>query len=176
MYAIKIPNYEIQTLFRKIILNWFEVGLKVTRSTLYNMVTALTENRIKAFEKLFKQVMGDTFSYFDIDKNPEAVWQAYVLGLLSLLKNDYHIKSNRESGLGRYDVLLLPKDTANYGVVMEIKAMEKKATQQAIENKLTQALAQIKENEYYQELVQHKIDKRIEIAVVFAGKKVFIKN
>jgi len=97
------------------------------------------------------------------------------LGLLASTGDDYIIKSNRESGSGRYDILMLPKDRTKYGVLFEIKALDKKATQTAIDNQLDKALNQIERNEYYKEFIAHQIPKRIEIAVVFTGKKVFMK-
>ena len=112
--------------------------------------------------------------YFDPAKNPEAVWQAYVLGLLSIAKEDYIIRSNRESGHGRYDILMLPKDKTQYGVVIEIKAMDKDTTDNQIQTKLKEALGQIEQNEYHKELVAHQIPKRVEIAIVFIGKKVMM--
>lgn len=171
-YQLKIPNYEIKTLFQEIIWHWFEVGFNVTPSLLKKMIESLTQNRIKDFEKYFQGVMEDTFSYFDVTKNPEDVWQAYTLGLLSISKEDYIIRSNRESGAGRYDILMLPKVKTEYGIVMEIKTMDKDATQEQIDAKLEEALGQIERNEYYKELIVHNIPKRIEIAMVFTGKKV----
>lgn len=175
IYQLKIPNYEIKTLFQHIIWNWFEVGLKITTSLLLKMVKSLTENRIEKFEKYFQEIMGDTFSYFDVTKNPEDVWQAYILGLLAISGEDYIIKSNRESGAGRYDILMLPKVKTKYGVLMEIKTMDKDATQPQIDAKLEEALEQIEKNEYYKELIVQGIPKRIEIAMVFAGKKVYMR-
>ncbi len=173
-YHLKIPNYEIKTLFQGIIWHWLEVGMNITSSLLKKMIDSLTENRIKDFEKHFQVVMGDTFSYFDVTKNPEDVWQAYVLGLLAISEEDYIIRSNRESGIGRYDILMLPKTKTKYGIVIEIKAMDKDATKTQIDAKLKEALGQIQKNEYYQELIAHDVPKRIEIAMVFAGKKVYM--
>ncbi len=174
-YQLSIPNYEIDTLFEDIIWYWLQAKMNITYYRLLEMVNALTSNRIQEFEKRFKTVMGDTMSYFDPAKNPEAVWQAYILGLLAVAKQDYIIRSNRESGHGRYDILMLPReDKTKYGIVIEIKAMAKGATQKEIEDKLEEALKQIQKNEYYQELITHNIPKRIEIAVVFVGKKVFL--
>lgn len=176
IYQLKIPNYEINILFRRIIAHWLQRSMNITTSLLYNMINSLTHNRIQEFEKHFQAVMGDTFSYFDVTKNPEDVWQAYVLGLLSIAGEDYIIRSNRESGAGRYDILLLPKVKSKYGIVIEIKAMEKDTTQKQIDSKLEEALGQIEKNEYYQELIAHDIPKRIEIAMVFAGKKVYMQS
>lgn len=180
---LKIPNFEIKQLFQKIIAKWFETGVKINTSVLLQMIDCLMNNRIKEFERYFKSVMGDTFSYFDLDKpngkrkkEAENVWHAYTLGLLAIANEDYIIRSNRESGSGRYDILMLPKDKSRYGIIFEIKALSKKTTKEVIDNQLDKALSQIQKNEYYKELIAHDIPKRIEIAVVFTGKKVFMKH
>ena len=74
IYQLKIPNYEIKTLFRRIIGYWLQKKMNITNSLLYDIIQSLTHNRIKEFEKYFQAVMGDTFSYFDVTKNPEDVW------------------------------------------------------------------------------------------------------
>ncbi|MGB0929401.1 MAG: AAA family ATPase, partial [Chitinophagales bacterium] len=173
---LRIPNYEITTLFEQFILDWLHSGLHIPSTLLLQMVQALTQNQIPQFEKYFKKIMGDTFSYFDVNKEAEKVWQAYVLGLLAISSDDYIIKSNRESGAGRYDILMLPRvDKSKYGVVIEVKAMDKEATQNQIDTQLEDALKQISKNQYYTELIEHQIEKRIELAVVFAGKELYIK-
>ncbi|MGB0931513.1 MAG: AAA family ATPase [Chitinophagales bacterium] len=175
-YQLKIPNYEIAFLFRRFVLDWLKTGVGISSSILYKMVENLTHNRIDKFEKYLKQIMGDTFSYFDANKEAEKVWQAYVLGLLAMSSNNYIIKSNRESGAGRYDILMLPReDKTMYGIVIEVKAMDKDATPQQIGAKLTEALGQITKNKYYKELIAQNIPKRIEIAMVFAGKEIYVE-
>ena len=175
IYELSIPNYEIKILFQKIIRSWLQVGMNIRTAQLFQMVESLTHNRLADFEKHFREVMGDTLSYFDMDKEPERVWQVYLLGLLSIAGEGYIIKSNRESGAGRYDILMLPKDKTKYRVVIEIKAMHKKASKKQINANLDEALNQIEKNEYYRELIAHQIEKRIEIAIVFVGKRLFLK-
>lgn len=175
-FDLKIPNYEVKTLFKKIVLEWLKKEVKVRDFTLRPMARSLASNQIPEFEKHFKQLMGDTFSYFDIHTEPERVFQAYVLGLLGILGDDYVIRSNRESGSGRYDILLLPHDRSQYGVVMEIKQMKKDASEEQIRQQLREALGQIRGNQYSWELLVHKVDKRIEMAIVFVGKEVFIHH
>ena len=185
-YALKIPNFEIKTLFQDIVIEWFNKELKVRQTTLKNMANSLTNNRIADFKKYFKQIIGDTFSYFDKGKDKqeekdkdkkvsEIVYHAYVLGLLGILSDDYVIKSNRESGDGRYDILLLPRKTSQYGIVIEIKPLDKGVSEKRIEAELFHALKQITDNKYYKELVSHKVNNRIEMAMVFVGKEVWIE-
>lgn len=176
MYELRIPNYEIKTLFRKIIVNWLDRDLKIYQSTLLKMTNALTERRFEEFEAAFQKIMGDTFSYFDTHTEPERVFQAYVLGLLAMMSDDYIIKSNRESGKGRYDILLLPKDKSRYSIIMELKQIQKTATQAQIDVALTQGLAQIQHNQYYRELEAQDIEERLEMAIVFVGKEAHLRH
>ncbi|MEN0047431.1 MAG: AAA family ATPase [Bacteroidota bacterium] len=175
-YELRIPNYEINTLFRKIILTWFSRDLKIYQNTLRKMTVALTNGNFPEFEEAFKKIMGDTFSYFDIHTEPERVFQAYVLGLLGMLSDDYIIKSNRESGKGRYDILLLPKDKTRYGILMELKQIKKDISEEKIQMTLSAALQQVQDNQYYQELQNQDIAQRLDIAIVFVGKEVHLKH
>lgn len=170
--TLVIPNHEIKSLFENIILEWLKRGIKVSFDTLLAMTRSLTNNRIPEFEQHFKKIMQDTFSYFDVNTEPERVYQAYVLGLLGMLSDDYIIKSNRESGNGRYDILLLPKDITQYGIIIEIKQIEKNVSKTRIATELAGALAQITNNKYHRELLSNSADKRIEMAMVFVGKEV----
>ena len=119
--------------------------------------------------------MGDTFSYLDVNTEPERVYQAYVLGLLGIMGDDYIIKSNRESWHGRYDILLLPRKNNDYGIVIEIKQLKKDASEERINAELSDALKQITNNKYYKELIAHKVQNRIEMAMVFVGKEVYLE-
>lgn len=175
-YKLRIPNYEIRLLFRKIITSWLGKDLKIYQSTLLRMTRALTEKRFTEFEESFQKIMGDTFSYFDTHTEPERVFQAYVLGLLAMMSDDYVIKSNRESGRGRYDILLLPKDKSRYGIIMELKQIEKEATDAQINASLEAALSQIQSNKYYCELEAQDIQERLEIAIIFVGKEAHLRH
>ena len=174
-YLLSIPNYEVHTLFEEIVLEWLERHVKVSYKTLLALCESLVNNRLDEFEMHFQTVMQDTFSYFDIHTEAERVYQAYILGLLGMLSDDYIIKSNKESHKGRYDILLLPRNTANYGVIMEIKQMDKDSTSEAIDKKLDEALGQITKNKYYKELDAHQVKNRIEMGMVFAGKAAYVR-
>ena len=173
-HELCIPNYEIKILFKKIILEWFKKEIKVRHATLRAMAKSLKENRIHDFKHYFKKIMSDTFSYFDVNTEPERVYQAYVLGLLGIMGDEYIIKSNRESWHGRYDILLLPRKNNDYGVIIEIKQLKKDAAAKRIQVEIADALKQITKNKYYKELVAHKVQNRIEMAMVFVGKDVHL--
>ena len=179
-FRLKIPNYEIKFVFKNIILKWLTVDIKIRKTLLEETANHLINNRICDFEIGFKEIIGDTFSYFDTKSKPENVYQAYLLGLLAIIGDDYVIKSNRESGEGRYDILLVPHDKTKYGIVIEIKQIAKKAKEKEdsftkrIDNKILEALTQIETNKYYNELITNKILNIIKLPIVFAGKVPYI--
>ncbi len=180
-YMLKIPNFEIKTIFKNIIINWLENENKVQKELLEQTTQHLINNRIPQFEMGFKKIIGDTFSYFDKMGMAENVYQAYFLGMLAIISDDYVIRSNRESGEGRYDILLIPHDKTKYGLVIEIKQIPKRGKKEPetdfnkrVNASLEEARKQIESNKYYQELTAHKIRKIISLPLVFAGKEPFV--
>jgi hypothetical protein len=179
-HDLAIPNYEVKTVFQDIILKWLYIDLNLKRTTLIDTTKYLINNEIDKFEKGFKEIIGDTFSYFDIQGEPENVYQSYVLGLLAIIGDDYIIKSNRESGTGRYDILLIPHDKSKYGIVIEIKQIVRNTTDdnesfnKKIDSKINEAKSQIDKNKYYMELIDNKITQIIKLPIVFAGKEPYI--
>ncbi|MCB1189218.1 MAG: hypothetical protein KDK90_02215 [Leptospiraceae bacterium] len=99
-YELRIPNYEIKFVFQSIILDWFEVEVKIIKKLLEDTANDLVTNQLEKFAEGFKKIIGDTFSYYDTENEPEKVYHSYVLGLLAILSDDYIIRSNRESGEG----------------------------------------------------------------------------
>jgi len=179
-FSLAIPNYEIKFVFQNIILNWFNTEIKVKQTLLIETTKHLINNEIVQFEKGFKKIMGDTFSYFDLQGEPENVYQSYVLGLLAIIGDDYIIKSNRESGAGRYDIMLIPHDHSKFGIVIEIKQIARKKDEtdekyyERINAKITEASMQIVQNKYYKELIDNKIENIIKLPIVFAEKEPYI--
>ena len=175
-FMLKIPNYEIKFVFKNIILKWLSVDIKIRKTLLEDTTKYLITNQIEKFEKGFKEIISDTFSYFDTKGEPENVYQSYVLGLLAIIGDDYIIKSNRESGEGRYDIILIPHDKTQYGIVIEIKQIKKRAKEKEvsfskrIDDKICEALYQIESNRYYNELIINGITNIIKLPIVFAGK------
>ena len=135
-YKLKIPNNEVKIVFTDIIMTWLNTQVKIKRDLLISTAENLINNKIIEFEKGFKQIIGDTISYFDTaektdKKNKEIIitheqiYHVYTLGLLTILTDDFIIKSNKESGEGRYDIMLIPHDKTKIAVVIEIKLIEK---------------------------------------------------
>ncbi len=195
-YKLKIPNNEVKIVFTDIILSWLNEEVKITKDLLISTSESLINNRIKEFETGFKQLVGDTLSYYDtvpkIDKRTkerlitnEQIYHVYTLGLLTILKDDYIIKSNRESGEGRYDIILIPFDKTKNGIVIEIKSIKKKGKTEKRENfinrvnkKINKALSQIETNKYYSELLENNIkpENIIKMAIIFAGKEPYVTS
>jgi hypothetical protein len=171
---LKVPNNEVKYLYREIITGWFKEN--ISNDHLRLMLKCLTTGEIKTFGKIFREFVAKTFSYFDTGgKEPEKVYHAFVLGLLVNLNNEYEVKSNRESGYGRYDVMLIPKDAAKNGIIIEFKKADPEEGED-LEKAATAALNQIAEKNYRQELVERGVRKIINLGIAFEGKEIMIKH
>ncbi len=182
-YELVIPNFEIRTIFQDTILEWLKIDIKLQKSLLENTANYLITNEISKFEKGFKEIIGDTFSYYDTAKNHEYIYHSYILGLLAIIGDDYIIKSNKESGEGRYDIMLIPHDKTLHGIVIEIKQIEKQLEKETdtdfnnrINAQIKKAENQIDRNKYYKELIDNKItaEKIIKVPIIFAGKEPYV--
>ena len=182
-HELAIPNYELKTVFQDTIIDWLKKGVKLIKSLLEETTKHLINNNITKFEEGFKQIIGDTFSYYDTAKTNEYVYQSYILGLLAIIGDDYLIKSNKESGEGRYDIMLIPNDKTKNGVVIEIKQIYKQQEPESetdfykrINKQIETATNQIERNKYYKELIDNKIPEKniVKIPIVFAGKEPYI--
>ncbi len=173
-YKLQIPNIEIKTLYTTIINKWFvEAG---EESDYNNIVKALLIGDIKNFTKIFKRYVLQSFSYFDVSgKNPERVYHAFVLGMLVHLSGTHEVVSNRESGIGRYDVCLIPRDKDKLGYIFEFKRYDEE-DEETIEETLEEALQQIEDKKYDTELLSRGIKNIVKMAIVFNGKNVHIKS
>ncbi|MGL6104722.1 PD-(D/E)XK nuclease domain-containing protein, partial [Romboutsia sp.] len=135
-----------------------------------------TQGDVKNFSKIFKRYVMTSFSYFDTaGRDPEKVYHAFVLGMLVSLSSTHEVLSNRESGIGRYDVSLLPKDNTKPGVIFEFKRYDEE-DEETIAQMLDIALAQIEDKKYDTELKARGIDNIIKLAIVFNGKEVHLKQ
>lgn len=173
-YRLAIPNYEIISFYEDVIERWAQEGF--IDSEFKKMLSALTQGDIKNFSKIFKRYVVTSFSYFDTSgKDPEKVYHAFVLGMLVSLSGTHEVVSNRESGIGRYDVSLIPKDIKKLGIIFEFKRYDKE-DEESIEEMLDIALNQIEEKKYDTELKNRGIENIIKLAIVFNRKEVHIKQ
>ncbi len=167
-----IPNEEVLYFFESTILSWIQE--KAGPQEYNHMLKSLVTGDIATFRKLFTTFVLTSFSYFDITGNkPERFYHAFVLGMLVSLASSYEIRSNRESGYGRYDVMLIPHDTKKPGIVIEFKTVDTYENE-TLEQAASDALKQIDVQNYAQEITAHGISKVVAIGIAFSGKNVMI--
>jgi hypothetical protein len=155
-------------------LDWFEID--GNRFDAENFEKSLLSGDIDSFKVLFTKYAVNALSYFDVKGDePEKFYHAFVLGMMFHYQNIYEIKSNRESGVGRYDVMLIPKDTTKYGYVIEFKTVQK-VLNETLESAAHKALKQINEKKYRTELENKGITNIKEIAIAFEGKEILFKE
>ncbi|MCK4258732.1 MAG: AAA family ATPase [Halanaerobiales bacterium] len=171
---LRIPNQEVFYLFENIIRTWFKESIE--NKQLDILLNSLTSGDIETFEVIFQEFVINSMSIFDTGgKEPEKVYHAFVLGMLVYLSDQYEVKSNRESGYGRYDVMLIPKDKNRLGIVMEFKKVNN-YRHETLDEALDKALKQIEERKYSQELVREGVKEIIELGLAFSGKVVKIRE
>jgi len=172
-YKLAIPNLEVRTIYKRIIQRYFSD--KIENEKLEIMLKALIDGDIKLFEKMLRKVIAAVFSYHDFGSEPEKVYHALVAGLLVWISNTHEIKSNRESGYGRYDISIIPHDPRLTGYVIEFKTVDTDDNE-TVESAVNSALKQIEEKKYETELVERGIKNVKKLAIVFNGKEVTIKE
>ena len=109
-------------------------------------------------------------SYHDVAKEPEAFFHGLLLGFIAGLQETHEIKSNRESGFGRYDILIIPKESSQLAILIELKAKSPSETL-SLETLADDALKQIDEKHYVAELQQRDVSPILKIAIAFSGKE-----
>ena len=168
IYKVALPNYEIKTLFQSIVRDWF--SNKVSGENLRSILDDLVNLKLPDFEKKFKRLVEEMFSYMDVGKDTaENFYHAFVLGLLVGLKDNYYVKSNRESGLGRYDIMLEPKDKKGNAFIIEFKLAED-MEEDTIEELLEKAKKQIEDKKYEVDLKEKGITSITKMVFACKGK------
>ena len=165
-YMIKIPNYEIQTFFKKGFIDKFLVS-----GNYFNpMMDALLDGDIEEFERRLQNIFLVNTSFYDL--KGEKVYHSLFLGMLIWLRDKYEVKSNGERGHGRYDAMLIPLDKIKPAYIFEFKVSK---TIKGLTAKAEEALEQIKEKQYDAGLKEKGISKIYRIGIAFKGKNVKVK-
>ena len=153
-------------LYHDIVIDWFAETLGSIQYK--SLLESLTQGQLDIFLKILKNFLMDSASYFDVSgKQPEKFYHGLVMGWLISLAETHRLRSNRESGYGRYDVLLIPHDKTKLGIVLEFKVADKDDDIEAMAN---DALKKINERHYAAELAQQDIKKILNIGLAFRGK------
>ena len=173
-YKLKIPNLEVESMYEKIIRDWQSESYVASE---YNeMLKALVNFDYEVFEEIFVDYVEKSLSYFDVSgEEPERVYHSFVLGMLVSLNRTHHVLSNRESGYGRYDVMVIPKDINKPGIIIEFKRA-RKTNKKSIEELINEAKKQIEDKKYEIELLNRGITNIKKLVIVFKGKEVFIND
>ena len=173
-YSLKIPNLEVESMYEKIVRDWQSESYI---SSEYNeMLKALVNFDFKVFKLIFSRYVRESFSYFDISgKMPEKVYHAFTLGLLVSLSRTHQVLSNRESGYGRYDIMIIPKDITKIGIIIEFKKYYEEYGE-TIEELIEEAKNQIEDKKYETELLNRGITNIKKLVIVFKGKEVFVTD
>lgn len=174
-YELELTNFEVRTMFRDMVKKWFAGA-----SSNYNdFIKALLLGDLKAMNTYMNKVAMATFSYFDTGKNPsgaepERFYHGFVLGLMVELADRYILTSNRESGFGRYDVMLEPRRAADDGMILEFKVQD--PDEKELDDTVKAALDQIVKQRYETMMVERGVSaERIrKYGFAFSGKTVLI--
>lgn len=169
-YHLRIPNLEVWHLYKSVFYGFFDG--RVGSSQMEIMLQALTRTDLETFSRIFRQLVTQTLSYFDTQgPQPERFYHAFVLGLLAYASNTHHIRSNRESGFGRYDLMMIPKRADQRAVIFEFKSAD---STDALEHVAQNALDQIEAKDYRAELYAQGFQAITELGIAFYGKQVHI--
>ena len=168
LYIIKIPNNEVKEFFRD---SFIEISFG-TNLTFKNLIENLLNNEIKEFEQDLQEILLKYMSFYDIS-NIEKVYHSFILGLMIHLEGRYHINSNGESGLGRYDIEIEPLNKNMRGFILEFKVAD---SEENLEKKAEEALEQIKDKKYYISLQDRGVKEITFVGMAFYKKLVKIKS
>lgn len=166
---VSVPNKEVMFIYDAIVAGWFRRGS--TLAGYREFVHALVSNKMDVFKRHLSEYLMETGSYFDFNKNtPEKVFHSFMLGLVVGLKENYIIQSNQESGLGRFDIIFIPKhDKTKNGILLEFKVSD---DAELLLNKAQEALQQIKDQRYITLFKSQGIISILAIGMAFCGKEV----
>ncbi len=156
MYTLAVTNLETLGMFEAMVKGWFKGSVRIV----YNeFIKAMLSDNVRMMNVFMNKVALNTFSSFDSgnkpseETEPERFYHGFVLGIVVNLADTYRIRSNRESGYGRYDVMLIPLDRSGKAFIFEFKVLNPYEDERTLEETLASARAQIEEKHYEAELI-----------------------
>jgi len=169
---VSIPNKEIAAVYKsEILAHLLQIGA-ITRTTANRIAESLYANDLEKLQKAIAEYMDRSVSFYDA--GAEGFYHGLVLGLIALMDNQYKIKSNRESGDGRYDISLIPREKKYPGIIMELK-WKSNLDERSLEKLAKEALMQIDDKRYDAEMQQGGIKRILKLGIAFSGKRVKIQ-
>ena len=173
---LAIPNQEVRIAFEDGVMNWLDLALMDTPHPAATLSKAMLEGNVETFEDLLSDMVKTTLSYHDTGgRQPESVYQAFILGMLVFLADGWNVRSNQESGDGRYDLAVIPKQPGKPGVILELKKQQVHRGQ-TVDQALDSAMAQIRDRRYTVELEAAGAEPILQYGVVFDGKRVWVRK
>ena len=170
---VSIPNKEIASVYKnEVLAHLMQIGA-VSRTTADKIAESLFLNDYAKLEKAIAEYMDNAISFYDTAS--ESFYHGLVLGLISMMESQYKIKSNRESGKGRFDICLMPRDDNHPGMIMELK-WKKSLDENELALLADEAISQIDSMEYDFEMKSEGIKKILKFGIAFSGKRVCIKT
>lgn len=170
---VSIPNKEIASVYKsEVLTHLMQIGA-VSRTTADKIAESLFLNDYAKLEKAIAEYIDNAISFYDTAS--ESFYHGLVLGLISIMDNQYKIKSNRESGKGRFDICLMPRDDNHPGMIMELK-WKKNLDDNELALLAAEAISQINSMEYDSEMKSEGIEKILKFGIAFSGKRVCIKT
>ncbi|MCB1190848.1 MAG: AAA family ATPase [Leptospiraceae bacterium] len=167
-----IPNKEVYTTYRIFVKSWFKENLLSSEVEL--LLKSVLNGDSATFGKILQKFALNSMSFFDPSgREPEKVYHAFVLGLLITINQTHVVKSNRESGFGRYDIMLIPHKKSDNGVIIELKKVDKDENE-TLKEACESALQQIEDKQYETELQEMGIVTIYKYGIAFEGKKVLV--
>ena len=156
IYTLKLTNMEVESIFEDMVKGWFSGNTEVY----YNeFIRALLTDNVRKMNTFMNKVALHTFSSFDSgnkpsdDAEPERFYHGFVLGMVVNLADTYKVRSNRESGYGRYDVMIEPLDKTGKAFIFEFKVLDPDEAEETLEDTIANAHRQIQEKKYEAELI-----------------------
>ncbi len=179
VYRLCLTNFEVKRMFSRMIEGWF-----AQTEDFGEFVSAMFKGDVRGMNRYMNEVALNTFSYFDTGrrpsdrKSPERFYHGFVLGLIVDKAEDYMVKSNRESGYGRYDVVMEPKDVKDVAVIMEFKVFDTEDEEKELADTAANALKQIEDRKYDVDLLQRGIPAEhiLKYGFAFEGEKCLIRK
>ena len=170
---VSIPNREIAAVYKNEILSHLlQIGA-ITRTTANKIAESLYANDYKKLQAAISEYMDKSISFYD--GGAEGFYHGLMLGLIALMDNQYKIKSNRESGDGRYDISLIPRENRYPGIILELK-WKNGLSADSLDIFADEALTQIDNMRYDSEMKQEGINDILKFGIAFSGKKVRVKT
>lgn len=167
MAKMAIPNKEVGFVYDKIITNWFHKA--TSRDSYIKFIQNLEKGELGEFKNYLSEYIMQTGSYFEFNsRTSEQIFHVFILGLVVGLRDRYYIRSNQESGLGRFDVIFIPKDKQEKGILLEFKTSP---SSDLLLTKAHEALEQIKNRQYIETFKQYNISSVLAIGLAFYGKQ-----